>query len=320
MLNRRTLVAALLVAPVAYPSQAGAANGGDWDKFIAGVKADARKLGIRQTTLDRAFAGVKMNQRVIDLDRRQPEFTLTWAQYRDRIVSAERISRGREAYRKHRPLMDAVCAKYRVPAAPILGIWGLESDYGRATGGFNVIEALATLTWEGRRATFFRSELMDALKILDAGDIAPERMIGSYAGAMGQGQFMPDSFLKFAVSWDGHGKRDLWSNYGDIFASIANYLAKSGYTDALPLSLALQLPAEFDATIAGHANRRPLAEWARLGVPVPSHLPATTLAAVILPGGEAFLAIHPNYLAIRRYNPSDFYALSVNLIGNAVTG
>lgn len=318
MINRRNLLAMLLAAPAAYPSPAGAANGGDWDKFIAGVKADARKLGIRQTTLDRAFAGVKMNQRVIDLDRRQPEFTLTWAQYRDRIVSAERISRGREAYRKHRPLMDAVCAKYRVPAAPIMGIWGLESDYGRATGGFNVIEALATLTWEGRRATFFRSELMDALKILDAGDIAPDKMIGSYAGAMGQGQFMPDSFLKFAVSWDGHGKRDLWSNYGDIFASIANYLAKSGYTDALPLSLPLSLPADFDATIAGHANRRPLAEWARLGVPVPGHLPATTQAAVILPGGEAFLAIHPNYLAIRRYNPSDFYALSVNLIGNAV--
>ncbi|MBC7636347.1 MAG: lytic murein transglycosylase, partial [Acetobacteraceae bacterium] len=153
MINRRNLLAILLAASAAYPSQAGAANGGDWDKFISGVKADARKLGIRQITLDRAFVGVKMNQRVIDLDRRQPEFTLTWAQYRDRIVSAERISRGREAYRKHRALMDAVCAKYRVPAAPILGIWGLESDYGRATGGFNVIEALATLTWEGRRAT-----------------------------------------------------------------------------------------------------------------------------------------------------------------------
>jgi len=319
MINRRLLLTALLAAPAAFSAQSWAANGGDWDKFIAGVKSDARKLGVRQTTLDRAFAGVKMNQRVIDLDRRQPEFTLTWAQYRDRIVSADRISRGREAYRKHRTLMDAVCAKYRVPPGPILGIWGLESDYGRATGGFNVIEALATLTWEGRRATFFRSELMDALKILDAGDISPDKMIGSYAGAMGQGQFMPDSFLKFAVSWDGHGKRDLWSNYGDIFASIANYLAKSGYTDALPLALPIPLPAGLDAAITGHANRRPLSEWARLGIATPNHLPATTLAAVILPGGEAFLAIHPNYLAIRRYNPSDFYTLSVNLIGTAVT-
>jgi membrane-bound lytic murein transglycosylase B len=315
MLNRRMFFAATLLAPAAHAAQ----TGGDWDKFIAGVKADARKLGVRQSTLDRAFIGVKMNQRVIDLDRRQPEFTLTWAQYRDRIVSADRISRGREAYRKHRTLMDAVCAKYRVPAGPILGIWGLESDYGRASGGFNVIEALATLTWEGRRATFFRSELMDALKILDAGDISPDRMIGSYAGAMGQGQFMPDSFLKFAVNWDGHGKRDLWSNYGDIFASIANYLAKSGYTDALPLALPITLPAGFDPAITGHANRRPLSEWGRLGIAVPSHLAPSTQAAVILPGGEAFLAIHPNYLAIRRYNPSDFYSLSVSLIGNAVT-
>ncbi len=322
MFTRR--IALALPALLALPAQAapGYANGGDWGKFISGIKADARKRGIRQATLDRAFANVRVNQRVIELDRKQPEFTLTWAQYRERIVSADRVARGRQAYAKHRALLGKVCAHYRVPPGVILGIWGLESDYGRASGGFNVIEALATLTWEGRRSSFFRSELMDALKILDAGDIAPAQMIGSYAGAMGQGQFMPDSFLKFAVSWSGNGRRDLWNNYGDIFASIANYLAKSGYTDKLPWGMPVRLKPGFDTNGTGHENRRTVAEWVRRGVELPVRLPPDTSAAVVLPGGptdQAFLVIHPNHLAVRRYNPSDFYVLSVGLLGDAVT-
>lgn len=321
MITRRTAFALpmLLATPALAVNYA---NAGDWDKFVAGVKADARKLGIRQATLERAFAHVKLNQRVIELDRHQPEFTLTWAQYRDRIVSKERIARGREAYGRHRALLAKICAQYRVPPSPIVGIWGLESDFGRDSGGFNVVEALATLTWEGRRAAFFRSELMDALKILDAGDIAPDKMLGSYAGAMGQGQFMPDSFLKFAVSWDGDGKRDLWSNYGDVFASIANYLAKSGYTDRLPWGMKVAVKPSFNAEGTGHDNRKPVSEWVRRGVEVPRGLAPDVQAAMILPGGrdsDVFLVIHPNHLAVRRYNPSDFYVLSVGLIGDAVT-
>ncbi len=321
MLTRRTAFALPIL--LATPATAATyANGGDWNGFIAGVKADARKLGIRPATLDRAFAHIKLNQRVIDLDHRQPEFTLTWAQYRDRIVSKERIARGREAYARHRELLAKVCAHYHVPPNPIVGIWGLESDFGRDSGGFNVIEALATLAWEGRRAAFFRGELMDALKILDAGDIAPEKMLGSYAGAMGQGQFMPDSFLKYAVSWDGHGKRDLWGNYGDVFASIANYLAKSGYTDRLPWGMKVTVKPGFDAEGTGHDTRKPVSEWARRGVDVPRSLAPDVQAAVILPGGrdsDIFLVVQPNHLAVRRYNPSDFYVLSVGLIGDAVT-
>jgi membrane-bound lytic murein transglycosylase B len=287
------------------------------------VKADARKSGIRQAILDRAFKGVQINQRVIDLDRRQPEFTLTWDQYRTRIVSDARIARGREMYAQHRQLLATVQSRYGVPPGPIMGIWGLESDYGRATGGFNVIEALATLAWEGRRAAFFRGELMDALKILDAGDITPERMTGSYAGAMGQPQFMPDSYLKFAVDFSGTGKRDIWNDPGDIFGSVANYLAKSGWSDRLPWGVAARLPANFNPALAGRDNRKRLEEWTKLGVqPLGKPLAPDTMAAVILPGGpgsEAFLACHPNFLAIRRYNPSDFYCLSVGLIGDRVT-
>lgn len=330
MLSRRTLIAAAALAPIASaeaasqppPPPATAAEKASFARYVAGVKAEARRHGMRAATLDRAFAGVGVNTRVIQLDRRQPEFTLTWAEYRSRIVSATRVKTGREMYARHRRLIDAVTRRYQVAPGVIMGIWGLESNYGASSGGFNVIEALATLAWEGRRAKFFRAELMDALKILDSGDIPPARMVGSYAGAMGQPQFMPDSFLKFAVDWNGDGRRDLWGDLGDVFASVANYLSRSGWNGALPWGEPVRLPHGFDSRLAGREHQRPLAEWAPLGVRGAARVPAATRAAVLLPGGpqgEAFLAYHPNFLAIRRYNPSDFYCISVGLIGDAVT-
>ncbi len=325
MLTRRTLLAATAALPSAAvlcrPAMADSAA--SFPAFIAGVRHDARRIGVSEVTLDRAFANVHANQRVIDLDRHQPEFTLTWDQYRARIVSDARIAKGRALYAQNRALLDGVAARYGVPGGIIMGIWGLESDYGVATGGFNVIEALATLSWEGRRAAFFRSELMDALRILQSGDITPAQMTGSYAGAMGQTQFMPDSFLKYAVDYSGTGRRDIWNDLGCVFASTANYLAREGWQGGLPWGEIARLPPNFDAAVAGRENRRPLAEWARLGVVRLGGLPVppTTPAAVILPGGtggEAFLAYHPNFLAIRRYNPSDFYCISVGLIGDLV--
>ncbi len=323
MQNRRTLLAAAVsAATLAAVPQAWAA--GSFEAFLAGVRQDARKAGIPDATLDRAFAGIHVNQRVIELDRKQPEFTMTWAQYRSRIVSQPRIAKGRDLYARHKTLLDEVAQRYGVPAGIVMGIWGLESNYGQSTGGFNVIEALATLAWEGRRAAFFRSELMDALKILAHGDIAPQQMTGSYAGAMGQTQFMPDSFLKYAVDYSGTGRRDIWNDLGCVFASTANYLAREGWQAGLEWGEAITLPAGFDAAIAGREHRRKLSEWRAMGVQRTGHGPVaeSTLAAVILPGGaggEAFFAYHPNFLAIRRYNPSDFYCISVGLIGDAVT-
>ncbi len=329
MLTRRTILAAAPLvaavpafaaspaAPRAAPAQDGFAG------FIAGVKAEAGRAGIRPATLDRAFAGVRYNAKVIELDHHQPEFTLTWEQYRSRIVSDTRIARGRQIYAQYRGLLGQVFARYRVPPGIIMGIWGLESNYGQSSGGFNVIEALATLSWEGRRAAFFRSELMDALRILDHGDIAPGQMVGSYAGAMGQPQFMPDSFLKFAVDFSGNGRRDIWNDPGDIFASVANYLAKSGWRDPLPWGIAARLPENFDPALAGREHGRPFGEWLRLGVrPYGVPIPPETSTAILLPGGaggEAFIACQSNFQAIRRYNPSDFYCISVGLIGDQVT-
>jgi membrane-bound lytic murein transglycosylase B len=298
-------------------------------RFVAGVKAEARRRGIAPATLDAAFADVQYNPKVVELDRHQPEFTFTWDQYRARIVSDKRVANGRQLYAQNRALLHEVGARYGVSPAVLMGIWGIESNYGAATGGFNVIEALATLAYDPRRPAFFRSELMDALRILDHGDIAPAQMTGSYAGAMGQTQFMPDSFLRYAVDWSGDGRRDIWGNLGDVFASTANYLSREGWRGDLSWGAEVALPPGFDPSIAGREHRRSVAEWASLGIrPLRGALPDRpgVLAAIILPGGlpaggmgGAYLAYHPNFQAIRRYNPSDFYCVSVGLLGDAVT-
>lgn len=333
MLTRRLLLTAapaaalapmpaLAATPTPPPPAATAAEKASFSRYLAGVRAEASRVGVRRATLDRAFAGVSVNTRVIQLDQRQPEFAMTWEQYRSRIVSALRVKNGRAMYARHRKLLAEVSARYHVAPGVIMGIWGLESNFGASSGSFNVIEALATLAWEGRRAKFFRAQLMNALKILDSGDIPPARMIGSYAGAMGQPQFMPDSFQRFAVDWNGDGKRDLWGNLGDIFASVANYLAKSGWSSAQPWGEPIVLPRGFNPSLAGRQHQQTLSQWAALGVRPRARVAPDTKAAVLLPGGagsEAFLAYHPNFQAIRRYNPSDFYCISVGLIGDAIT-
>ncbi len=332
MLNRRLVLAAAPLAALSAsraalaqrPPARSPAPQQDFDSFVAGVKAEARRKGMSPAALDRAFENVRMNPRVIELDRHQPEFTMTWQQYRDRIVSEARVARGRALYQQNRRIIDEVAGRYGVGAGIMVGIWGLESNFGQATGGFNVIEALATLAWDTRRPAFFRSELMDALRIIDHGDIAPERMTGSYAGAMGQTQFMPDSFLKYAVDFDGKGRRDIWGDLGDVFASTANYLSREGWRRDLPWGTPVVLPPGFDAAGTGRAIRRPVADWSRMGVRTADGRmpgPPDALGAVILPagpGGDAFMAFWQNFLAIRRYNPSDFYCICVGLIGDRV--
>ncbi len=273
--------------------------------------------------MDRALAGLTPNAKVLERDRHQPEFTMTWAQYRALLITDKRIDAGRTAVRDNRSLLSAVQARFGVGPAVVTGIWGLESSFGTQTGDFHVVDALATLAWEGRRASFFRPELMAALKILDHGDVTPARMTGSYAGAMGQPQFMPTSFLRYAVDFEGNGRRDIWSNRADVLGSIANYLAQSGWRAGETWGQAVTLPAGFDVGVTGREGRRPLSEWTQRGVrPEASRwwAAAETSAAVLLPDGgtgEAFV-VYPNFGAIRRYNPSDFYALAVGLLGDAL--
>jgi membrane-bound lytic murein transglycosylase B len=319
MLTRRFLLASAI--PAALSAPAFAATGNSFASFLNGVRADARSAGIHAATLDRAFAGVAPNQKVLDRDRHQPEFTLTWARYRGLVITDKRIAEGRQAVAANRALFQRVEQRYGVGPGVIAGIWGLESSYGTGTGDFRVVEALATLAWEGRRTSFFRGELMAALKILDHGDIAPGGMTGSYAGAMGQPQFMPSSYLRYAVDFEGNGRRDIWTSKPDVLASIANYLAASGWRPAETWGQAVTTPASLDAL--GRDARRPVSEWSRAGVrPVSGRwaAQADAPAGLVAPdgaGGETFL-VFGNFAAIRRYNPSDYYAIAVGLIGDQV--
>jgi membrane-bound lytic murein transglycosylase B len=316
MLTRRAVLAAV---PAVVAGEARAAD--SFQNFVASIYAEAQALGIRREVLNAAFAGVAPNQAVIDKDRRQVEFHMTWAQYRARVISDQRIADGRAAVARNRALLSSVESRFGVGSPVVAGIWGVESSFGALTGNFRVVEALATLAWEGRRAAFFRAELIAALRILNNGDITPPRMTGSYAGAMGQPQFMPTSFLRYAVDFDGDGRRDIWTSTSDVLGSIANYLNRSGWRAGEAWGQPVRVPAGLVAQ--GREARRPLDEWARQGV-VPANgrwaAHGDAPAAVIAPdgpGGETFLVFN-NFTAIRRYNPSDFYAIAVGLVGDGV--
>ena len=319
MPTRRFLLASAF--PAVLSAHAFAAPEDGFHSFINDVRAEARKAGIRPATLDSAFADVVPNQKVLERDRHQPEFTMTWARYRGLVIGDKRIADGRQAVAANRALLTKVEQRYGVGAGVIAGIWGLESGYGTGTGDFRVIEALATLAWEGRRASFFRGELMAALRILDHGDVAPRAMTGSYAGAMGQPQFMPSSYLRYAVDFEGHGRRDIWTSKPDVLGSIGNYLAASGWKAGGTWGQPVSVPAGMEAP--GRDAKRPLSDWVRAGVkPLGGRwsAPPETPAGLLAPDGtgtEAFL-VYANFAAIRRYNPSDFYALAVGLIGDRV--
>jgi membrane-bound lytic murein transglycosylase B len=322
MPTRRSVLAAALPATLA--ARAATASPTSFAEFLAGLRSEAARAGITPATIDIALRGIVPDPKVLERDRHQPEFTLTWAQYRALLITDKRIEAGRAAVAQNRALLAAVQDRFTVPPGVITGIWGLESSFGTQTGDFHVVDALATLAWDGRRAGFFRSELIAALRILDEHDITPSRMTGSYAGAMGQPQFMPSSFLRYAVDFDGDGRRNIWTSRPDVLGSIANYLEQSGWHGDATWGQPVILPARFDPSSAGRETSRPLGEWAHEGVRPTAGVwreTAATPASVLIPdgpGGDAFV-VYPHFLAIRRYNPSDFYALAVGLLGDRVT-
>ncbi len=260
----RLLAAALAGLVLALPTVAWA--GEDFAAWLQGLRRDALAQGIGAATLDQALTGLQPIPEVIELDRSQPEFTLTFQEYIDRVVPQARIDRGREELATNRDLLARVSRQYGVPAHVILALWAVESDFGRRTGSYPVIAALATLAHDGRRSAFFRKELLDALHILDEKHITLELMMGSWAGAMGQNQFMPSSFRRFAVDYDGDGRRDIWTDRADIFASIANYLSQSGWSTNLTWGRPVRLPAGFDRNLANGEARKTVAAWTALGV------------------------------------------------------
>jgi membrane-bound lytic murein transglycosylase B len=321
MLARRTILGgvASLAAPALIPE---AQAQGGFDAFLEGVRAEARRGGVSAATLQRAFAGLRPNQRVIELDRRQAEGFLSWEEYRDRImVNPTRVQNGQRNYADNRSLLQAIETRYRVSPRVIVAIWGVETNFGGNTGGFGVMEALATLAWEGRRAEFFRKELLAALRVLDGGHITAARMTGSWAGAMGQPQFMPTNFERMAVDFDGDGRRDIWDSRADALASIAHYFQKSGWREGEPWGRAVRPPAGFSLDGADTDTKRSLRDWGRLGFRAEDGgpLPASELdAAIVLPNrgsGQVFLG-HHNLRVIRRYNSPVNYGLAVGLLSD----
>jgi len=296
----------------------------DFATWLAGLRTEALGRGISQSTLDQSFANVAPIPRVLELDRAQPEFTLTYAKYFARVVNDQRVLRGRELLKTHKTLLAEIGQKYGVQPRFIVALWGIETDFGRITGGFNVIPALATLAYDGRRSNFFRGELFAALAIVDKGHIAARDMRGSWAGAMGQPQFMPSTFLGFAVDYNGDGRADIWTTPVDVFASAANYLAKSGWRDDLTWGRAVQVPAAVDRANYGLGVSKPLAEWQAMGVSrrEGGPLPARPINASLVEAeanGPTFL-VYDNYRVIMKWNRSTFFALSAGQLADRIGG
>ncbi|MCZ2499130.1 lytic murein transglycosylase [Xylophilus sp. Kf1] len=310
-------------APVAVPAPP-AAGSAAFNGWVARFRRTAAAAGIDGKTLALAFDDVRELPRVVELDRRQPEFTRSVWDYLDSAVSPQRVTRGRQKLQEVQPVADAAAARYGVPAPVVAAIWGMESNYGSNYGDIPTIDALATLGFEGRREDWAKGQLMAALKILQNGDIDRPHMIGSWAGAMGQTQFLPSAFLAYAVDADGDGRRDIWGSMADVTASTANYLARSGWLRDQPWGYEVRLPPGFDPARADSSVRQSGAQWEAEGVRAVDGVAPGPLtdAMVLLPAGArgpAFL-VGPNFRAILRYNNSTSYALGVGLLSQRLAG
>ena len=307
---------------VAAPDHEGLQTFSEW---LAEVREEAKTKGISETTLTAALDGVEQVPRVIELDRRQPEFTQTFWRYLDTRVSKTRIEQGRQLLRTHQALLAEIEQKYGVQGRFLVAFWGLETNFGQYLGGFKVIDALATLAHDQRRSAFFRAQLFDALDILEEGHIQADNMVGSWAGAMGQPQFMPTTFAKHAVDEDGDGRKDIWGTLPDVFGSAANYLSDLGWNKEYTWGREVRLPANFNLDLADLRTRKSLSDWQALGVRRIDgrDLPKVDiLGSVILPAGHrgpAFL-VYGNFDAIMSWNRSSLYAISVGHLADRLVG
>jgi membrane-bound lytic murein transglycosylase B len=301
-------------------------------EFLDGVRTEALARGIRPEIVDEALSGIQEPLAVvIARDRAQTESVLTLEQYVARRLTSRFIRAGRENLARHRTLLDDVAARYGVPPEIVASVWGLESNFGRFSGVRPTIAALATLAWDPRRPALFRKELLDALEILNRGDIGVAQLKGSWAGAMGQTQFMPSSYLKFAEDYDGDGRRDIWATPADVFASIANFLRGAGWAGTR-WGREVSLPAEAGRRIANEVRRRdgtcratrdmtvalPPARWRDLGVRARGDraLPDDMPDAALVSGSTRHFLVYSNYDALLEYNCAHAYAISVALLAD----
>lgn len=313
----------LATAPISAVTQV-VANAG-FDRWIKEFQSRARAKGIRNDTLRAAFKGVQYDPDVIKRDRNQSEFTKTIWDYLDSAASNTRIANGKSALKTHSRKLDAIEKRFGVEKEVVVAVWGLESAYGSFRGKNDVVRSLATLAYDGRRGAFFEEQLIAALKILQNGDTSPRNMTGSWAGAMGHTQFIPTSYLDYAVDFTGDGRRDIWSDDPtDALASTAAYLSRFGWVTGQPWGVEVQLPQGFDFTLANRKITKSPRQWSRLGVvdmtgrTVPNH----GKAAILLPAGSqgAAFMIFKNFSVIERYNTADAYVIGVGHLSDRIRG
>jgi membrane-bound lytic murein transglycosylase B len=308
-------------APGAVPTDQAA-----FDAWKTQFRQNAIAAGIAPETFDRAFIDVTPDPSVIARDQAQPEFVTPIWDYLDNELSDQRIQRGRESLAANISILAAVSSRYAPPPRILTAIWGIESNYGQQMGDLQIVRALATLAYEGRRRDFAQSELLAALKIIQHGDVKPDQMLGSWAGAMGQTQFIPSTYNRYAVDFDGDGRRDIWRSSADALASAANLLQSLGWHVGEPVAAEVTLPAGFDYAQADLSVKKTVGEWYRAGVHLvgdsPPSLREDQRASILLPAGykgPAFF-VFDNYRAILGYNNSTAYALAVTLLAQRFEG
>ena len=315
-------IVALILLPMGGVYAKNPANFNDWlQKF----EIIAISKGIKKSVIKQAFDGIKYKSRIIELDRKQPEKTLSFQQYRKNILSKTRIKNGRKLLRQYNKTLTKISNEYGVPKHVIVALIGIETNYGRNTGGFNVIEALATLAYDGRRSEFFTNELISALKILQDGHISAKEMNGSWAGAMGQCQFMPSSFLRYAIDYNKDDKRDIWDTKLDVFASTANYLKQNGWKKGEKWGRKVKLTKHIDKKLFGLKIQKTLKEWHNLGIrkingkalPNVANMKASLIEFTNGKDKDIYL-VYNNYRVLMKWNYSTYFATAVGLLSDII--
>lgn len=294
----------------------------NWSSWVVDLRKEALAEGISPRVFDEAFSTIhEPSRKVKGLARSQPEHRLTYLKYRNSRIDNSRIVEGRQQYKKHKALLDEIGNRFGVDPCFILAFWGMETSYGGYMGNFPVIQSLATLAYDSNRRAFFRKELLLALHILNDGHVDLQHFKGEWAGASGHPQFLPTSWVKYAVDYDGDGRKDIWESKPDAFASIANYMKKNGWQTGEPWAVYVKLPTHFDKTLEGKTIIKSVREWDAMGVRTEQGqaLPYQNLqASIIQPlGGPVFLA-YPNYKMILRYNNSIYYAGAIGYLADKI--
>jgi membrane-bound lytic murein transglycosylase B len=317
---------------VVVPAPAAEETRPDFSEFVSTLKEQALAAGVSAATVESALAGIEPLEIVVERDRSQAEVVLTIDQYVQRRLTKRFVRTAVEKQKEHRQLLSAIAKKYGVPASVIVSIWGMESNFGRFTGTRPIVQAVATLAWEGRRRAFFTTEFINALQILDKGFIEQDRMKGSWAGAMGQTQFMPSSYLAHAQDYDGDGRRDIWTTLPDVFASIANYMTAYGWKNDQTWGREVKVPAGGATRLAASVGFRqsgcraareltvpvPLSKWQAMGVRTTTGkaLPKVNRPASLLRAGAKSYLVYGNYDSLLGYNCAHAYALAVGLLSD----